>query len=92
MIFGSFSSLITQTSANVNTIVQAPFMFVKGGIVDPGDSLSNAGGYGDYWSSVGLNRYDAYNLNFSSGSGSVSPSNNNDRYNGYFVRCVALGG
>ena len=65
-------------------------MFVRGGYVDPGYYLRYAGNYGRYWSYVGLNRYDAYNLAFSSGA--VDPSSNNDRYNGYSVRCVALGG
>ena len=65
-------------------------MFVRGGYVNPGRYLNYAGNYGHYWSSVGLNRYDAYNLNFASGS--VSPSNFNYRYFGYSVRCVVLGG
>ena len=87
---GSFSNLITQTSANVNTIVQAPLMFVRGGYVDPGGYLRYAGNYGRYWSSVGRNRYDAYSLYFRSGN--VSPSGNNTRYDGFSIRCVALGG
>ena len=65
-------------------------MFVRGGYVNPGRYLNYAGNYGHYWSSVGLNRYDAYNLNFTPNV--VGPSSNNDRYNGYSVRCVALGG
>jgi hypothetical protein len=48
-------------------------------------SLNNAGGNGNYWSSsvVGTN---AYNLNFDSGS--VNPANNNNRGNGFSVRCL----
>ena len=80
---GSFSNLITQTSANANTIVQAPLMFVRGGTVLPGYALDGAGYYGDSWSSVGY-------LFFTSGG--VIPSNNFDRYVGQSVRCVALGG
>ena len=45
---GSFSNLITQTSANTNTIVQAPLMFVRGSYVDPGGYLDAAGSYGYY--------------------------------------------
>ena len=87
---GSFSNLITQTSANVNTIVQAPLMFVRGGYVYPGDVLSGAGDDGLYWSSVGRSSSNAYSLTF--GSGYVYPSYSGTRYYGYSVRCVALGG
>ena len=87
---GSFSNLITQTSANVNTIVQAPLMFVRGGWVDPGYNLNRAGNYGYYWSSVGRDSSLAYYLGFSSGV--VLPSYGPSRYYGQSVRCVALGG
>ena len=90
MIFGSFSNLITQTSANANTIVQAPLMFVQGGNVNPSNYLDYAGNYGRYWSSVGRSRSDAYYLGFSSGL--VLPSYGLSRYSGFSVRCVALGG
>ena len=85
---GSFSNLITQTSANANTIVQAPLMFVWGGYVNPGGSLYSAGSYGNYWSSVGRSSYDAYNLAFDSGG--VYPSGYVRRYLGFSVRCVAV--
>ena len=87
---GSFSNLITQTSANGNTIVQAPLMFVRGGAVNPGGDLNNAGSYGNYWSSVRYSSYNAYGLDF--GLRGVYPSYANSRYFGYSVRCVALGG
>ena len=87
---GSFSNLITQTSANANTIVQAPLMFVRGGNVYPGNDLGYAGDYGNYWSSVGRNSSGAYVLYFVSGY--VNPSNGYGRYLGFSVRCVALGG
>ena len=74
MIFGSFSNLITQTSANANTIVQAPLMFVRGGWVNPGYSLYDAGNLGGYWSSVGRSSYVAYSLTFDSGG--ADPSDN----------------
>ena len=86
---GSFSNLITQTSANANTIVQAPLMFVRGGYVDPGDTLYTAGSGGYYWSSIGANNY-AYGLYFYSGY--VYPSSLSSRCVGQSVRCVALGG
>ena len=87
---GSFSNLITQTSANENTIVQAPLMFVRGGSVYPGYSLGYAGYGGSYWSSVGRSSSLAYYLGFNSGV--VYPSSYDYRYYGQSVRCVALGG
>ena len=87
---GSFSNLITQTSANANTIVQAPLMFVRGGYVYPGDSLYSAGYLGYYWSSVGRNSSGAYDLYFNSDV--VYPSDYDYRHYGFSVRCVALGG
>ena len=87
---GSFSNLITQTSANTNTIVRAPLMFVRGGRVWPGGYLDGAGYYGYYWSSVGHNSFYAYYLSFDSGS--VDPSLYDRRYFGFSIRCVALGG
>ena len=65
-------------------------MFVRGGLVRPGDYLNVAGSSGVYWSSVGRNSSNAYYLTFASGN--VYPSNYSGRYNGYSVRCVALGG
>ena len=85
---GSFSNLITQTSANANTIVQAPLLFVRGGYVLPGAYLYYAGSNGYYWSSVGRSSSIAYLLYFYSG---VDPSYDNGRYLGFSVRCVALG-
>ena len=65
-------------------------MFVRGGGVYPGGTLGNAGNYGYYWSSVGRSSSRAYYLDFYSGY--VNPSDNNYRYYGQSVRCVALGG
>ena len=87
---GSFSNLITQTSANANTIVQAPLMFVRGGLVYPGTNLRSAGYIGVYWSSVGRSSSGAYALLFNSGG--VVPSYYYARYGGFSVRRVALGG
>ena len=65
-------------------------MFVQGGGVYPGDCLSDAGGGGIYWSSVGRSSSFAYYLSFTSGN--VNPSNYSYQYGGFSVRCVALGG
>ena len=65
-------------------------MFVRGGGVDPGDTLDSAGGGGIYWSSVGRSSSFAYYLSFTPGN--VLPSNYSYRYGGFPVRCVALGG
>ncbi len=50
-----------------------------------GGTLNNQGANGNYWSSsvTGIN---ANNLNFNSGG--VNPANNNNRANGFSVRCV----
>ena len=65
-------------------------MFVRGGFVDPGSVLNFAGYGGIYWSSVGYYSNNAYYLDFSPSG--VYPSLNGDRYDGFSVRCVALGG
>ena len=66
-------------------------MFVRGGYVDPGSYLGNAGGLGYYWSSVGRSSAYAYTLYFVSGN--VSPSYDYGlQYRGFSIRCVALGG
>ena len=65
-------------------------MFVRGGYVDPGGSLPNAGYVGIYWSSVSDYSDVAYSLYFTSGV--VYPSNYDYRYSGQSIRCVALGG
>ena len=65
-------------------------MFVRGGYVNPGSSLYDAGYNGNYWSSVGRNSSNAYYLVFTSGY--VYPSASDYRYLGQSVRCVALGG
>ena len=64
-------------------------MFVRGGVVDPGSYLNDAGNEGYYRSSVGRSSSGAYYLYFSSGG--VTPSYHYDRYRGFSVRCVALG-
>ena len=65
-------------------------MFVRGGSVYPGNALNYAGLLGYSWSSVGRDSSVAYYLYFVSGY--VNPSVTNNRYNGFSVRCVALGG
>ena len=65
-------------------------MFVRGGLINPGDPRSYVGVRGYYWSSVGNNSYVAYVLYFDSGF--VSPSDYFSRYFGQSLRCVALGG
>ena len=65
-------------------------MFVRDGYVNPGNNLNDAGYGGYYWSSVGGNSSSAYYLYFSSGR--VNPSYSLGRYNGFSIRCVALGG
>jgi hypothetical protein len=49
-------------------------------------ALNNAGTNGNYWSSTPSGTTNAMNLNFNSGNTNV---NNNNRANGFSVRCVA---
>ena len=65
-------------------------MLVRGGWVDPGSDLDRAGSYGYYWASVVHSSSFAYNLIFHSNS--VIPSDFFSRYDGFSIRCVALGG
>lgn len=48
-------------------------------------ALNNQGSNGNYWSSS-PNGANAYNLNFNASS--VNPANNNNRANGFSVRCI----
>ena len=50
-------------------------------------SANGVGSNGNYWSAVSYNGDNAYNLYFNSSN--VNPSNNNERNNGFPVRCVA---
>ena len=62
--------------------------FLVGGIVNQNTNLfNNAGNEGNYWSSTPhSNGSSAYNLDFWS-TNNINPSNNNNRYNGFSVRC-----
>lgn len=48
-------------------------------------AFNNQSANGNYWSSS-LNSTNAYNLNFNSTN--VNPANNNNRANGFTVRCL----
>ena len=52
-------------------------------------SVNNVGSNGNYWSATVNNANNAYNLNFNT-SGTVNPQNNNNRANGFGVRCVRI--
>ena len=66
-------------------------MFVRGSYVWSGWYLDSAGDRGYYWSSIGRMSSTAYYLHFNSLV--VYPSYGYvNRYNGFSVRCVALGG
>ncbi|GEM_PF-6178877 len=53
-----------------------------------GHTLNNVGSNGYYWSATMNSTTNSYNLNMGS-SGNTNPSNNNNRGNGFSVRCVA---
>ncbi len=63
--------------------------FVRGGHVGPGYYLYGAGAIGYYWSSTPYSNAGlAYFLNFDDTG--VNPSrNDNSRFNGYSLRCLA---
>ena len=67
----------------------AAFLLTRGGNVNmTTGSLRNAGNNGNYWASTAYpSELYAYNLNFNSTN--VNPSNNNNRWNGFTVRCLA---
>ncbi len=68
-----------------------PITRLEGGIVNQNTNLfNNAGNNGNYWSSTPVSDgSQAYNLNFS-GTSTINPSNNSNRYNGRSVRCTLL--
>ena len=70
-------------------IAQQPLFFVRSGLLNPnGPGLSTTGYQAYYWSSTPhSNGTNAYNLNFNNSG--VNPSNNNDRLNGFSLRCLA---
>ena len=49
-------------------------------------AMNNEWNNGYYWSASPYNATNGYNLNFNSGN--VNPQNNNQRGNGFPVRCV----
>jgi hypothetical protein len=50
-------------------------------------ALTNVGSNGNYWSDTPQSAANGYNLNFNAGT--VTPSNNNNRANGFAARCVS---
>ncbi len=72
---------------NSTTVQQGSYSFPAAGLVNSG-SLTNAGSYGDYWSSTVYSDAYAYDLNF--GGSNFNPGTyNRYRYYGFPVRCVA---
>ena len=74
---------VTSSSAKLE---DAPLFFSRSGFIT-GETLTNSGYYGFYWSSTVINGSNAYLLSFYSNS--VNPQVTNARSNGYSVRCVA---
>ena len=71
-----------QKNCAINSEVIIP---LAGNRDNGGGGLNNQGVNGNYWSSS-PDSTNAYNLNFNSGG--VNPANNNDRANGFSVRCL----
>ena len=65
---------------------QAALIPASGNRNNNNGTMNNVGSNGNYWSSTPNSATNGYNLNFNSGN--VNPSNNNNRTNGFPVRCV----
>ena len=77
---------IANNADGSNKIRSAPYNFPYAGYVYNG-SLNRVGSSGLYWSRTANSSTYAYNLNFNSSS--VGPTLNDNRYDGFSVRCVA---
>ena len=63
------------------------YFYPASGYLNNGNgTLNNVGSNGYYWSASPNSQTNGYNLNFNSSN--VNPSNNNNRANGFPVRCV----
>ena len=62
-----------------------PFLGVYGGNYN-NSTFNNGGTNGNYWSSTAYDESNAYNLNYNSGNANM---NNNNKRNGFSLRCVA---
>jgi len=62
------------------------YPFVRSGNLN-GSTLNNYSANGNLWSSTARSASWGYNLDFNSGE--FNPANQNDRLNGFGVRCVA---
>ena len=69
-----------------NNSVYFSFLPAAGNRNNSNGQLNNRGNNGYYWSSTYNSTTNGYNLNFNSGSTNI---NNNNRSNGFSVRCVA---
>ncbi len=77
-------SRLHQKNRAINSEVIVP-LAAAGNRNNSNGSMNNVGSNGNYWSSS-INGTNAYNLNFNSGS--VNSANNNNRANGFSVRCI----
>lgn len=62
---------------------------MRGGYIPNIGSLVYVDSWGYYWSQVSLSSTRAYRLVFDSSE--VYPSNNDNRFNAFSLRCVAIG-
>ena len=89
--YGVQSSLTGTSPVNGNTynIALSPLFFVRGGGIYPNytNKFDDAGRYGIYWSSRAFSDTNsAYRLGFYNSY--VSPSDGNNRYSGFSLRCL----
>ena len=94
-VSGSFYNLLNQYNATsgttgATTIVQLPLAFVRSGYVSLGyGQARNAGEYGCGWSRTAISSSYAYYLYM--GTTNVNPSDYNNRWNGFPLRCLYPG-
>ena len=69
-----------------SNIQKAPLFIIRSGSFG-GGSLNYQASYGALWSGTTNSGTNAYNLNYNSSN--VNPANNNNRQNGFPVRCIA---
>jgi len=81
-----WESYFANLRSDIYDIRLNPFYLLYGGLVNSG-FLQSAGSWGYYWSSTADSSNGAYGLNFNSSN--VYPSNNNWRYYGFSIRCLA---
>lgn len=85
--FGALNTAVNGGLTNTDAgLIGTPWLAQLGGNWDSG--FNSQGSSGNYWSSTQYSATNAHNLNFYSAG--VNLANNDNKYNGFAVRCVAI--